>query len=251
MLIWAAFLALVLFSAAAYVLGRRRVLASGPAGPRPHSRPGYHGAYVALWAAAPALLVLMLYTAAGGGIEQAIVRADPPAAIAGLSGPQQQVFFNDAQALAHGARRSEIIYEPAVQAALDDTAGKGQALGQVLRLGALALATVLAVGGAFLALRRLSPDFRARNRVEGWTAGLLVLCSVVAVLTTVGIVASLAYESLRFFQSVSPIDFLFGTTWDPQIAMRADQVAAKGAFGAVPLFAGTFLIMLIAMTVAA
>jgi phosphate transport system permease protein len=74
---------------------------------------------------------------------------------------------------------------------------------------------------------------------------------VVAVLTTAGIVASLAYESWRFFQAVPPQDFLFGLQWDPQIAMRADQVASKGAFGAVPLFAGTFLVMIIAMAVAA
>jgi phosphate transport system permease protein len=87
--------------------------------------------------------------------------------------------------------------------------------------------------------------------VEGWTAALFIACSVVAVLTTIGIVASLAYESWRFFQVVPPLDFLFGTEWDPQIAMRADQVASKGAFGAVPLFAGTFLVMIIAMAVAA
>jgi phosphate transport system permease protein len=61
----------------------------------------------------------------------------------------------------------------------------------------------------------------------------------------------LVWEALRFFQSVSPLDFLFGLKWDPQIAMRSDQVAAEGAFGALPLFAGTFLVMIIAMAVAA
>jgi len=110
---------------------------------------------------------------------------------------------------------------------------------------------VLAAGGSLIAYRRLTPDFRARNRVEGWTGGLLAACSVVAVLTTVGILASLVFESWRFFQVVSPLQFLFGTDWDPQIAMRADQFATHGAFGAVPLFVGTFLVMLIAMAVAA
>jgi phosphate transport system permease protein len=70
-------------------------------------------------------------------------------------------------------------------------------------------------------------------------------------LTTLGIIGSLLYESLRFFDAVSPLDFLFGTQWSPQIALRADQAGASGAFGAVPLFVGTFLIMLIAMCVAA
>jgi phosphate transport system permease protein len=87
--------------------------------------------------------------------------------------------------------------------------------------------------------------------VERWIAVLFLACSVVAVLTTLGIVASLVWESWRFFQAVPVFEFLFGLTWDPQIAIRADQVASSGAFGAVPLFMGTFLIMMIAMTVAA
>jgi phosphate transport system permease protein len=71
------------------------------------------------------------------------------------------------------------------------------------------------------------------------------------VLTTVGIIASLAFDAFRFFQYVPVGEFLFGTQWSPQVAIRADQVGSTGAFGAVPLFAGTFLIMLIAMLVAA
>jgi phosphate transport system permease protein len=110
---------------------------------------------------------------------------------------------------------------------------------------------VLALAGFLLAFPRINTEFRARNRVEGWISILLIGCSVAAVLTTLGIVLSLVWESWRFFQSVNPLSFLFGTEWSPQIAMRADQVASAGAFGAVPLFAGTFLIMMIAMAVAA
>src|SRR5690606_32452892 len=76
-------------------------------------------------------------------------------------------------------------------------------------------------------------------------------CSAVAVLTTLGIIFSLVIDSLRFFSMVPITEFLFGTKWSPQIAIRADQVGSSGAFGAVPLFAGTFLITLIAMAVAA
>ena len=71
----------------------------------------------------------------------------------------------------------------------------------------------------------------------------LFVCSAIAVLTTLGIIASLAFDSFRFFQKVPVLDFLFGTQWSPQIAIRADQVGSSGAFGAVPLFAGTFLVM--------
>ena len=248
MITWAALAALVLFSAATFALGRRRLAAQGAV--RTHSRPGYHGAYVALWACVPALLVLTLHGGFSGRLEEALLRADPPAAAQALSAQQQQVFFDDARAEARGARRSETIYEPALQAALTATAAQARRLDGLFRFGTLGLAALLAIGGAALAYRRLTPDFRARNRVEGWTQALFIACSVVAVMTTVGIVASLAYESFRFFQAVSPVGFLFGTEWDPQMAMRADQFASKGAFGAVPLFAGTFLIMLIAMAVA-
>jgi phosphate transport system permease protein len=72
----------------------------------------------------------------------------------------------------------------------------------------------------------------------------------VAILTTVGIILSLLFESLRFFSAVPFHEFLFGLDWSPQTAMRADQVGSSGAFGAVPLFMGTLLISGIAMTVA-
>jgi phosphate transport system permease protein len=251
MITWIALAALVAFSAATYALGRRRLTAQAAVAPRIHSRPGYHGAYVALWAAIPALLLLAAHGAFGGRLEQAWVRADAPAAVQALTLPQQDVFFDDARAVSRGARRSETIYDPPLLAALESEAAQARGVDAGLRLGVLVLAAVLAVGGFLIAYRRLTPEFRARNRVEAWTATLFIACSVVAVLTTIGIVASLAYESWRFFQVVSPLSFLFGTQWDPQIAMRADQFASKGAFGAVPLFAGTFLIMLIAMAVAA
>jgi phosphate transport system permease protein len=79
---------------------------------------------------------------------------------------------------------------------------------------------------------------------------LLLIASIVAVLTTIGIVMSLLFESIRFFERVSPFEFIFGTTWSPQTALRADQVGSSGTFGAIPVFAGTLLITLIAMAVA-
>ncbi len=251
MITWAALAALLIFSACAYAIGRRRLTAQVAAGVPVHSRPGYHGAYVLLWAAVPAALVLFLHLSVSGRVEAKLLQAEVPPAVAAMSPLQQEVFFDDAIAVSREAPRSETIYDPAVEAALTAKATEAMRLDQGLRLSAIAVAAALALAGFLLASRRLTPEFRARNRVEGWTAALFIACSVVAVLTTVGIVASLAYESWRFFESVSPIDFLFGTEWDPQIAMRADQYGAKGAFGAVPLFVGTFLVMLIAMAVAA
>jgi phosphate transport system permease protein len=100
-------------------------------------------------------------------------------------------------------------------------------------------------------MRRIRIDFRARTGVERWLMGLLLAASLLAILTTLGIVLSVLFESLRFFQMVSPIEFLFGTSWSPQTALRADQAGSSGAFGSVPLFWGTvFIGAIIAMIVA-
>ena len=79
---------------------------------------------------------------------------------------------------------------------------------------------------------------------------VLIACSSLAILTTLGIVLSVVFESLLFFQKIPWSEFFFGTEWSPQTALRADQVGSTGAFGAVPLFAGTLLISLISMLVA-
>ena len=98
--------------------------------------------------------------------------------------------------------------------------------------------------------RTIAVDFRARIYVERFIKGFLIALSAIAVLTTLGVIMSLVFESWRFFEQVSPSEFLFGLQWSPQTALRADQAGQSGAFGAVPIFAGTFLIMLIAITVA-
>ena len=105
--------------------------------------------------------------------------------------------------------------------------------------------------GAWLARRSIQPALRARTRVESLFQVLLAASSSVAILTTVGIIVSVLFEAVRFFHSVPLPDFLFGLAWSPQTAMRADQVGASGTFGAVPLFAGTVLISLIALAVGA
>lgn len=86
--------------------------------------------------------------------------------------------------------------------------------------------------------------------VEHIVVFILIACSMVAIAATIGIVMSLLSESIRFFQKVPMMDFLFGTVWSPQTALRSDQVAAEGSFGAIPLITGTLLISFIAMCVA-
>ena len=110
---------------------------------------------------------------------------------------------------------------------------------------------LLAVLGCFLAMSRIGADFRARTYVEYFIKATLVLCSLIAVFTTIGIIFSLLFESLRFFREVSLLEFVTGLDWSAQTALRDDQVGQSGGFGAVPIFAGTFLITLIAITIAA
>jgi phosphate transport system permease protein len=252
MLTWLSLIVLALFSGLAFAAGRRRaVTAAGGRARVLHSLPDYYGTYAALWAGIPAALLLLLGTAFGGRIEDAMLQSTRPAAIQVLDKDRQNVFFSDAHAIAAKQSPSEVTYEGDLKVALDAKVAEARRIETVLNVGMLAGAGVLALAGFLLAFPRINADFRARNRVEGWTSILLLGCSVAAVLTTLGIVLSLVWESWRFFQSVNPISFLFGTEWSPQIAMRADQVASAGAFGAVPLFAGTFLIMFIAMAVAA
>lgn len=89
-----------------------------------------------------------------------------------------------------------------------------------------------------------------RQRIELLIKIFLISCSCLAIFTTIGIVLSVLFESIRFFQHVPFFDFVFGLEWSPQTAIRSDQVGSSGAFGAVPLFAGTFLITVIAMLIA-
>lgn len=113
------------------------------------------------------------------------------------------------------------------------------------------LCMLLALLGMALGWSRISPLFRARNHVESVIRKFLILASSVAILTTIGIVLSVLFEAIRFFQEVPITEFLFGLTWSPQTAIRADQIGSSGSFGAVPLFAGTMLITAIAMAIAA
>ncbi len=104
---------------------------------------------------------------------------------------------------------------------------------------------------AGIAFYQINATFKARHYVEKTVKILLAASSMIAILTTVGIVLSVLYESVLFFSQVPISDFLFGTHWSPQIAIRADQQGASGSFGAIPLFVGTLLITFIAMMVAA
>jgi phosphate transport system permease protein len=158
---------------------------------------------------------------------------------------QRSAILNEAYALAAG--RAQAAFNPQAQTLAPVYA---EALGYYSWLG-LAVALLSAFAGGAFAFSRVSPHFRARTRVERTVMAVLLVASLIAVLTTLGIVLSLLFESLRFFSMVNPVEFLSGLTWSPQTAIRADQAGSSGAFGAIPLFWGTIFIgAIIAMIVA-
>ncbi len=238
--------ALLLLSTLAYQFARRKALSSSGGQIRNlHSLPSYHGAYVALWCALPALLVVGFWLSLQNGLIESIVLSGLPDQMASLSQGEINLLLSDIRNLATDDITSGEP-NPVVRAAAEHYKDL-QSLGFMLMAGVVVL---LSTGGLYFAQRAISPALRARPRVEKAIGWVLLIASIVAILTTIGIVLSLLFESLRFFSQVSPIDFLFGFSWSPQTALRADQVGASGAFGAIPVFAGTLLITVIAMAVA-
>ena len=238
-----------------------------------HSRPGYHGMHMAIATVLPALLILAIWAISSQIIISNVVKASVSQEVLGDSAAREGLTMGIISSISHGLSllNASELKEAAggIDAARPLLAAKGVAIATdasdpmveaafhynslqqtstFWRSVVVILAALICGGWAWT---QLGARVKARNRVEGVILGLLILASSIAILTTIGIVLSLLFESIRFFQKVSPIDFLFGLEWSPQTALRKDQVGATGLFGAVPLLAGTVLISFIAMCVAA
>ena len=236
-----------LFTCGAYMLGRSRAMAEASAigGVRSlHSLPSHYGALAALACALPALAILSLWHIAEPAILTRLISQALPAELTQLRPDEFTLVLNDIKNMVAGniVANSNSAIETAAERYLSL---QGSFRGIVSLV--VATAMLLCTAGVYTWIRA---DLRARNLVESVIMGFLAGCSALAILTTVGIVLSVLFESLRFFESVPITDFLFGLDWSPQTAMRADQAGSSGAFGAVPVFAGTMLIATIAMLVA-
>ena len=231
----------------AYRLGMRRSVAvvKGDLSSL-HSLPKYHGHLTALWALVPAFLLFGVWTAFDEGLITRWVVADLPEPLRNLPPGRLGLVVNDIRNLVHGNIISGEVTPP-IQAAADYYTLMLEH-SRDLRTWSVLLLAVAGAGYAFSSIRKHK---RARNAVEKALLIFMVVCSTIAIVTTIGIVASVLFESIRFFEQVAVADFLFGLSWSPQTALRADQVGSSGSFGAVPLFLGTFLISLVAMLVAA
>ncbi|MEJ2691889.1 MAG: phosphate ABC transporter permease subunit PstC [Candidatus Thiodiazotropha sp.] len=232
--------------ALAYYLGRKRSLKLVSGRIRNlHSLPAYYGLQTALWCGIPALLLIALWIAFEGSVVTALVVESLPREIQDLPPERLDLVLNDIRNLATGDIVSAELDEEMRRAA--DRYGRLRSISQMaMFVVVLSLATL----AGFWAQRSISRQQRARNRVERVVKLFLLASSSLAIFTTIGIVLSVLFESIRFFQQIPLTEFLFGLEWSPQTAIREDQVGSSGVFGSIPLFAGTFLITAIAMLVA-
>lgn len=240
------FVVLLGLTVVGYFLGKSRSLAlTGGQVRGLHSLPMFYGWYVVLWCGLPTLLLFGAWIALEDWVVRSMVIAELPEAIRSLPADRLGLVITDIRNFAYGNIPLEKA-DPTIRPVVDHYISLHQTGNAALWV----ILLCLGIAGILFGRSRIAPDFRARNRVEGIANILLVVSSTIAVLTTIGIVLSLVFEALRFFAAVNPLEFLFGLTWSPQMAIRAEQVGSSGAFGAVPLFAGTLLIAAIAMIVA-
>lgn len=207
--------------------------------------PGYYGLYVVLWCGIPALVIAGCWLTLESSVIMNLVVSILSPETRALPVERLALVINDIQNIASG---SIIIKEPAEEIA--------RAAESYMRLKTISSASLLVVvlslmlAGLGLGLKFITPRLRARNKVESATKVLMVLCSTIAIFTTIGIVLSVLFEAIRFFKLIPMSDFLFGLKWSPQMAIRPGQVGASGSFGVIPLLVGTLLISLVAMLVA-
>ncbi len=204
--------------------------------------PQYHAWYVALWVIVPIMLFAIVWSSVAPQLVSQSVLTSPAAADLPPFGMQRETILGEARAVASGA--AQAVFNPAAR---DLVEPYREALTRYNVIGLVATLAIAFLAGvsAFL---RLKPQFAARTRVERTVMTVLLLASLVAILTTLGIFVSLVFETVRFFGMVSPADFLFGTHWGPD---PMSATANPDRYGALPLFWGTIYIgAIIAMIVA-
>lgn len=234
---WLMIALLAILASSAFFMGRVRAeqVAAGSS-VRAHSRPNYHGYFVAICAVAPAGMASLFLGLFGDGVMRSALARELPDAFGMLSEMELKTYLD---AVAQSAARGGYSGADRIFAAVTN---RYLELRGLLNTGVIVFSVLAGAVCMDLARRRVSPQFRARTRVDSILETGLFVCAAIAIATTIGIVASLLFESLKFFAQVPITEFLFGTRWNAQTSAE---------FGALPLFFGTFMIALIAMIIAA
>lgn len=243
------FLLILLFSLSVFFLGKTKATNISKERVKLHSLPNYYGYYIALWCGVPALIIFSLWSLFEPMIIKLLVINNLP----NQDPDKLNLIYERILAFTNGTFTGEI----------NDTIQSGskqyQSLRDIFEGSKIALVSVVILLCSIFAYQKISAKTKARDNVEKILRGLLFTSSLIAILTTIGIILSLLFESIKFFSVINIVDFLFGTGWSPQRAFVRDASAITAeelaeitdAFGSVPLFAGTAFIALIAMLVAA
>jgi phosphate transport system permease protein len=210
-----------------------------------HSLVGFHGSFAALVIGLPGFILILLWLMIQGAvIEGAVMGGLPDGVLDGRDAGAVNLVLAEIKSVATG----QVFGTP--EDWKIEAAGRMNSLFATSRWLMVIAIAALCVAALLYSRSRVAPEFRARHGVERIILGLMIACSTIAVFTTIGIVLSLVFESIKFFRLVPITEFLFGLRWEPQIAIRADQVAGAGAFGVIPVILGSIVIMTIALVVA-
>ena len=209
-----------------------------------HSLPGHHAMHLALWVVVPALLAWAAWGIASPGLVRADFMANPAFATLPAAEIDRDSIISEAIELSKDPTAP--AFQPDAKKlipAIVESQAKFSMIG-------LAIVAIFAFMGGAFGFTRIRAGFPARTRIERAVMVTLMIASLVAVLTTFGIIASLVFETALFFQHVDPISFIFGTRWAPDtVAPVTDDFT--DSLGALPLFWGTIFIgAIIAMIVA-
>ncbi|MCO5732560.1 phosphate ABC transporter permease subunit PstC [Rhizobium sp. SSA_523] len=264
-------LVLLALAALGYGFGRRKALSvSAQSGVKLHSLPGYYGQMVALFTAVPAFLVLIIWVLVQPVVIENHVSGMIPDSVIPDGGARSLV-MSDVRRIADGLdavlTRGGLGEEGLDRIAADGDNVRGRLAEVGIALAGdvppvvfeaarsyrassktgtfLMMVVVLGVSlvlGA-LAYRRIQPLMRARNVSESFIKSLLIGSSMIAILTTIGIVFSLVFETISFFKIYPAKDFFFSTVWNPQFRGGSE-------LGILPLLWGTFYVSFIALLVA-
>ncbi|SMH57185.1 phosphate ABC transporter permease subunit PstC [Mesorhizobium australicum] len=256
---------IVLIGLVAQFVGRARAGALDTGGRKVHSRPLYHGSWAMLLATLPALAFFILWSIG----QAAWLDSSIASQVQAQSGSTAHTSLTLVKSLASGISKLDSQTEiPATMAQLSPLlAAKGVTLATdtqdymiPIAKAAIAsqarlawaggiIAAVLSIAGALFGLSQIAVRAKARDKVEKVVFGTLFSASTIAIITTIGIVLSMLFQTITFFSEVSPLNFFFGTVWDPRFA-AAGSGGSEGQFGLIPLLAGTLYIALVALLVA-
>ena len=239
-------IAVLLISLGYFFLGTRSSKAFRTAGARLHSLPHYYGLFAGLVATLPALALLAILAIGDDIIFNRLALDFVPEEVKAGENYKEVIVLAQIYNVVNGINFGE---QPDwVHAAAEAWNGWKATSTNLKTVTVLALSFL---GGMF-AYRMINPAFRSRNAVERIIMTILAASSAIAILTTIGIVFSVIFESMRFFALVPVSEFLFGTTWNPQFegAERAGSgQMGLATYGSVPLFVGTLLISVVALSV--